>query len=131
MQYLASQKVTTDWTTISWTFTATFPHDRLQFCFGKLAGTIDFDDLVLTKEGSTENLIGNGDFATSSLKDWGANWNGPSFAIVKVPANTAAIKSIKTQTHAAQQPAYNLSGQRVSESYKGLVIVKGKKMMRK
>ena len=131
VQYLASQKVTTDWTTISWTFPATFPHDRLQFCFGKLAGTIDFDDLVLTKEGSTENLIGNGDFATSSLKGWSSNYNGPTFAIVKVPASTTAIKSINTQAKKAQQPAYNLSGQRVNKSYKGLVIVNGKKMMRK
>ena len=131
VQYLASQKVTTDWTTISWTFTATFPHDRLQFCFGKLAGTIDFDDLVLTKEGSTENLIGNGDFATSSLKGWGTNWNGPSFAIVKVSATETAIASVRTRTKENQQPAYNLSGQRVNKSYKGLVIVNGKKMMRK
>lgn len=131
VQYLESKKVTTDWTTVSWTFTASFPHDRLQFCFGKLAGSIDFDNLVLTKEGSTDNLVANGDFATSSLKGWGANWNGPSFAIVKVADTTSAIESIKTQTHVALQPAYNLSGQRVGESYKGLVIVKGKKMMRK
>lgn len=131
VQYLASQKVTTDWTTISWTFTATFPHDRLQFCFGKLAGTIDFDDLVLTKEGSTENLIGNGDFATSSLRGWSSNYNGPTFAIVKVPASTTAIKSITVQTKKGRQLAYNLRGQRVNESYKGLIIVDGKKMMRK
>ena len=131
VQYLASQKVTTDWTTISWTFTATFPHDRLQFCFGKFAGTIDFDDLVLTKEGSTENLIGNGDFATSSLRGWNSNYNGPTFAIVKVPASTTAIKSITAQAKKGRQQAYNLSGQRVNESYKGLIIVDGKKMMRK
>lgn len=131
VQYLESKKVTTDWTTLTWTFKASFSHDRLQFCFGKFEGTIDFDDLTLTKEGSTDNLIANGDFAASSLKGWGANWNGPSFDIVKVPANTTAIKSIKTQTHAAQQPVYNLSGQRVNESYKGVVIVNGKKMMRK
>lgn len=131
VQYLDSKKVTTDWTTVSWTFTATFPHDRLQFCFGKLAGSIDFDDLVLTKDGSTDNLVANGDFATPSLKGWEANWNGPSFAIVKVASPTTAIKSINTQAKKAQQPAYNLSGQRVNESYKGLVIVNGKKMMRK
>lgn len=131
VQYLDSKKVTTDWTTISWTFTATNPHDRLQFCFGKLAGSIDFDDLVLTKEGSTENLIGNGDFATSSLKGWNSNYNGPTFAIVKVPASTTAIKSITAQAKKGRQLTYNLSGQRVNESYKGLVIVNGKKMMRK
>lgn len=131
VQYLDNKKVTTDWTTISWTFTTKFPHDRLQFCFGKLAGSIDFDDLVLTKEGSTDNLVANGDFATSSLKGWNSNYNGPTFAIVKVPASTTAIKSITAQAKKAQQPAYNLSGQRVNESYKGLVIVNGKKMMRK
>ena len=131
VQYLESKKVTTDWTTLTWTFKASFPHDRLQFSFGKLAGSIDFDDLVLTKDGSTDNLVANGDFATSSLKGWNSNWNGPSFAIVKVASPTTAIKSINTQAKKAQQPAYNLSGQRVNKSYKGLVIVNGKKMMRK
>ena len=62
VQYLDNKKVTTDWTTVSWTFTTTFPHDRLQFCFGKLVGSIDFDDLVLTKDGSTDNLVANGNF---------------------------------------------------------------------
>ena len=58
VQYLDNKKVTTDWTTVSWTFTTTFPHDRLQFCFGKLVGSIDFDDLVLTKDGSTDFFEG-------------------------------------------------------------------------
>lgn len=128
VQYLGSQKVTTDWTTVSWTFTASFPHDRLQFCFGKLAGSIDFDNLVLTKEGSTDNLVANGDFATSSLKGWEANWNGPTFEIVKVAGPETSIQSIKSQV-GHEEKTYSLSGQRVKKGYKGVVIVNGKKVI--
>lgn len=128
VQYLESKKVTTDWTTLTWTFKASFSHDRLQFCFGKFEGTIDFDDLTLTKEGSTDNLIANGDFATSSLKGWGANWNGPTFEIVKVAGPETAIQCIKSQV-GHEEKTYSLSGQRVKKGYKGVVIVNGKKVI--
>ncbi len=53
----------------------------LQFCFGKLGGTIDFDDIKLVKDGSDANLVANGDFATDDISAWGNNWQGPSYAI--------------------------------------------------
>ena len=53
----------------------------LQFCFGKLGGTIDFDDIKLVKDGSDANLVANGDFATDDIFAWGNNWQGPSYAI--------------------------------------------------
>ena len=45
--------------------------------------------------------------------------------------NTTGIESIHNGTIDNNAPMYNISGQRVSESYKGIVIVNGKKVVRK
>lgn len=81
VQYLDTYKATTEWTTLTWKFDAMFTHDMLQFCFGKLGGTIDFDDIKLVKDGSDANLVANGDFATDDISAWGNNYMGPSYAI--------------------------------------------------
>lgn len=81
VQYLDTYKATTEWTTLTWKFNAAFTHDMLQFSFGKLGGTIDFDDVKLVKDGSDDNLVANGDFTTDNISAWGSNWQGPSFAI--------------------------------------------------
>ena len=81
VQYLDTYKATTEWTTLTWKFNAAFTHDMLQFCFGKLGGTIDFDDVKLVKDGSDDNLVANGDFTTDNISAWGSNYKGPSFAI--------------------------------------------------
>ena len=44
---------------------------------------------------------------------------------------TTGIENATTTTVDNNAPAYNLSGQRVDNSYKGVVIVNGKKMVRK
>ena len=81
VQYLDTYKATTEWTTLTWKFNAAFTHDMLQFCFGKLGGTIDFDDVKLVKDGSDDNLVANGDFTTDNISAWGNNWQGPAYAI--------------------------------------------------
>ena len=81
VQYLDTKQVSTEWSTLTWKFEASFTHDMLQFCFGKLGGTIDFDDVKLVKEGSETNLVANGDFSTDNISSWGNNYNGPSYAI--------------------------------------------------
>ena len=81
VQYCEAKKATTEWSTLTWKFDALFTHDMLQFCFGKLGGTIDFDDIKLVKDGSDANLVANGDFATDDISAWGNNWQGPSYAI--------------------------------------------------
>lgn len=101
VQYEAAQKVTTGWTTLTWNFTANFPIDCLQFCFGKFGGTLDFDDIVLTKEGSNDNIIENGEFTTTSTKGWGNNWNGPTFEIVKETAAEAPVVTINNNNLAS------------------------------
>ena len=129
VQYEEAKTVTTEWQTVTWHFTAQFPLDRLQFCFGMLGGTIDFDDLVLTKDGDDSNLVTNGSFTTSSTKGWSNNWNGPSFQIVK-DSSATGIGSIR-KTVGKPQPAYNLTGQLVDDDYKGVVIIGGKKLIRR
>ena len=90
VQYLAAKKVSTEWTTVTWTFNASFPHDMLQFCFGKLGGSIDFDDVKLVKDGTETNLVANGDFAKDDISAWGNNWQGPSFAIKQGSGTSAS-----------------------------------------
>ena len=90
VQYLPAKKVSTEWTTVTWTFNADFPHDMLQFCFGKLGGSIDFDDVKLVKDGTETNLVANGDFAKDDISAWGNNWQGPSFAIKQGSGTSAS-----------------------------------------
>mgnify|MGYP003195118372 CR=1 FL=1 len=70
VQYLAGYEITKDYSTLKWEFTAEFPIDKLQFVFGNVGGTISCDDFKLTKAGSDENLIENGDFAKESAPGW-------------------------------------------------------------
>lgn len=83
VQYLNEVNVGPDWTTCQWKFKASFTHDKLQFVFGLMGGFICFDNLILVKDGTEENLISNGDFAEASASGWANNWGGPSFAIEK------------------------------------------------
>lgn len=54
------------------------------------------------------------------------------FGIVSVLGGTeTAINGVATTTTATDNAVYNLSGQRVDDSYKGIVIVNGKKYLRK
>lgn len=54
---------------------------------------------------------------------------GCTIAIEGTP--DTGINNIKTNTNAKNAPLYNLKGQRVNNSYKGLVIMNGKKFMNK
>ncbi|MBO5549942.1 MAG: endo-1,4-beta-xylanase [Prevotella sp.] len=85
VQYLATYGTTTDFTEYAWEFTADFPHDQLQFVFGKLVGKIYFDDLSCMEKGTDVEMVENGSF-DEPLKGWAANWNGPSFTIETIVA---------------------------------------------
>jgi uncharacterized repeat protein (TIGR02543 family) len=58
---------------------------------------------------------------------------GAKFTIIYDDGETTGIESIHNSqfTIHTDAPMYNLSGQRVSESYKGIVIVNGRKVIRK
>lgn len=60
-----------------------------------------------------------------------ANYNG-TYEIYPIESPvTTAINEVNADKVAANGKAYNLSGQRVGNDYKGIVIVNGKKMIRK
>lgn len=61
---------TTEWTTISSSFKANIAIDELGFQFGTLGGDLYLDDVSLTEEGSSENLLYNGDFSDDDLTYW-------------------------------------------------------------
>ena len=87
VQYLADYDITNDYSTLTWEFTANFPIDKLQFVFGNVGGTISCDDFKLTKAGSDENLIENGDFAKESARGW-----NPTGCTIKVASASAAVE---------------------------------------
>ena len=89
VQYMADYDITKDYSTLKWEFTANFPIDKLQFVFGNVGGTISCDDFKLTKAGSDENLIENGDFAKESARGW-----NPTGCTIKV-ASAAASKEVE------------------------------------
>ena len=93
VQYMADYDITNDYSTLTWEFTANFPIDKLQFVFGNVGGTISCDDFKLTKAGSDENLIENGDFAKESAHGW-----TPTGCTIKV-ASAAASKEVEQLVH--------------------------------
>lgn len=134
VQYLAAYHVEAgDWKTLTWNFTANFTLDTFQFVFGKYGGTLDIDDMVLVKEGTSENLIANADFSARNIQGWSTNWNGPSYFL----ANDAYQSTGITQPSVVAQPSqqddayYTLQGVRVSHPTSGIFIHKGRKIVMK
>ena len=134
VQYLAAYPVEAgEWKTLTWNFTANFTLDTFQFVFGKYGGTLDIDDLVLVKEGTSENLIANADFSARHIQGWSTNWNGPSYSL----ANDAYQSTGITQPSVVAQPSlqddayYTLQGVRVSHPTSGIFIHKGRKIVMK
>lgn len=93
VQYMEDYDITNDYSTLKWEFTANFPIDKLQFVFGNVGGTISCDDFKLTKAGSDENFIENGDFAKESARGW-----NPTGCTIKV-ASAAASKEVEQLVH--------------------------------
>ena len=134
VQYLAAYSVEAgEWKTLTWKFTAQFPLDVFQFVFGGYTGNLDIDDLVLVKDGITENLIDNGDFSKNHIQGWSTNWQGPSYYL----ANDAYQSTGITQPSVVAQPSlqddayYTLQGVRVSHPTSGVFIHKGRKIVMK
>lgn len=95
LQYLGGYNIGTDWSTYEWKFDAKYTLDKLQLVFGKFGGTISFDNLVLVKDGTEDNLIDNGDFTVASTDGWGNNWNGPSFEIGMEGSGPATVEEVR------------------------------------
>lgn len=77
--YPGSVNVDTKWNKVSLNFTPRHASiDRIAFNFGTYAGNIYIDDVELTKSGSSENLISNGDFEETNINGW-TGWTPGKF----------------------------------------------------
>lgn len=111
----------------------------------------DYKDDGLTFHFSAEkdgNTTINGDYVFNSKKDNNilVKYDGTKvtsiinkFQMGAMPfdivstfnVNTTAINTVKTDNKPMDGKAYNIAGQRVSDDYKGIVIINGKKYLRK
>lgn len=91
VQYLDNKKITTEWATYTWNFTASFPHDRLDFEFGKLNGSIYIDDVKLSDDEYGVDLVQNGDFEAGNTNGWSSQtgYRGTTFSLVKSDGSPA------------------------------------------
>lgn len=132
VQYLAVYHVEAgDWKTLTWNFTANFTLDTFQFVFGKYGGTLDIDDMVLVKDGTSENLIANADFSARNIQGWSTNPNGPSYFLDnEANASTGIEKpAVATMMKSADKAYYTLQGVKVLRPTKGIYIHGGKKIV--
>ena len=132
VQYLAAYPVEAgDWKTLTWNFTANFTLDTFQFVFGKYGGTLDIDDMVLVKEGTSENLIANADFSAKHIQGWSTNWNGPSYSLANDAYASTGIEkpAVASVKKSADKAYYTLQGVKVLRPTKGIYIHGGKKIV--
>lgn len=132
VQYLAAYHIEAgDWKTLTWDFTANFTLDTFQFVFGKYGGTLDIDDMVLVKEGTSENLIANADFSARNIQGWSTNWKGPSYFLDNEAYASTGIEkpAVATMLKSADKAYYTLQGVKVIRPTKGIYIHGGKKIV--
>ena len=93
-------------------FTPNADIERLRFCFGKVGGTIYFDNVVLKAQGDSKNLIVNSTFDGEDLSHWTkASWQDFTY----MRGNVAAAASVDIETEVYKQtytdgpfPFYNM-----------------------
>lgn len=82
----------------SFTFTPNADVDHLRFCFGKIGGTLYFDNFVLKEKGSDHNLVVNSTFDENDISHWTKpSWIEISYKIGNV-AGAAAV-DIENEVH--------------------------------
>lgn len=82
----------------SFSFTPNADIDRMRFCFGKIGGTLYFDNFVLKEKGSDHNLVVNSTFDENDISHWTkVSWIEISYKIGNV-AGAGAI-DIENEVH--------------------------------
>ena len=80
------------------TFTPNADIDRMRFCFGKIGGTLYFDNFVLKEKGSDHNIAVNSTFDEDDISHWTkVSWVEISYKIGNV-AGAAAV-DIENEVH--------------------------------
>lgn len=82
----------------SFSFTPNADIDRMRFCFGKIGGTLYFDNFVLKEKGSDHNIAVNSTFDEDDITHWTkVSWVDISYKIGNV-AGAAAV-DIENEVH--------------------------------
>ena len=90
VKYGLTIAVGASWSDVTLKWTPDFAANKLQFCFGKFGGDLYFDDVSFTAAGSTTNLIANGSFDDTILKDWGKpSWHAYTYLVEPAAAGAA------------------------------------------
>ena len=77
----------------SFSFTPKKDMDRMRFCFGKVGGTLYFDNFVLKEKGSNQNIVVNSTFDENDISHWTkVSWVNISYKIGNV-AGAAAVEA--------------------------------------
>lgn len=94
LMYLNSYKISTEWNTYTWEFTAQFDLDRLDLVFGGLGGSIYFDDLKLVEDEVNVNMIQNGSFEDANTNGWSSQsgYMGTTFQLADSNSDVAPIE---------------------------------------
>ena len=112
VQYLAAVNLKSDFDEYTWKFTANFAIDKIQFAFGLIGGKVYFDDVSCVEEGTTTEMVINGNFESDDLSKWEViSWNGQKMSILEYDV-TSGIKQI-TASKPQSNVRYNLAGQAI------------------
>lgn len=92
------------------TFTPNADIDRMRFCFGKIGGTLYFDNFVLKEKGSDHNLVVNSTFDENDISHWTkVSWVDVNYKIGNV-AGVGAIDIPVSVGHLTFDDGQNLGG---------------------
>lgn len=86
------------------TFTPNADVDHLRFCFGKIGGTLYFDNFVLKEKGSDHNLVVNSTFDENDI----SHWTKPSW--MTDVAGASAVEIPVSVGHLTFDDGQNLGG---------------------
>lgn len=94
----------------SFSFTPNADIDRLRFCFGKIGGTLYFDNFVLKEKGSDHNLVVNSTFDENDISHWTkVSWVDVNYKIGNV-AGVGAVEIPVSVGHLTFDDGQNLGG---------------------
>lgn len=94
----------------SFSFTPNADIDRLRFCFGKIGGTLYFDNFVLKEKGSDHNLVVNSTFDENDISHWTkVSWVDVNYKIGNV-AGAGAVEIPVSVGHLTFDDGQNLGG---------------------
>ena len=92
------------------TFTPNADIDRMRFCFGKIGGTLYFDNFVLKEKGSNHNIAVNSTFDEDDISHWTkVHWVEISYKIGNV-AGAGAVDIPVSVGHLTFDDGQNLGG---------------------